>query len=160
MAPGSGRRAWIAAGGAAALIAIAGAATFLLTSGSAAPGRADPTDPELVALGREVYADHCAACHGAGLEGQPDWKTPLPTGGFPAPPHDATGHTWHHPDRVLFGVVKEGGGAFAPPGFHSNMPAFGGALDDREIWAVLAYIKSTWPPTVLARQRQIDEAAR
>jgi mono/diheme cytochrome c family protein len=61
---------------------------------------------------------------------------------------------------VLFGVVKEGGAAFAPPGFRSNMPAFGEALSDREIWAVLAYIKSTWPPTVLAKQRQIDEAAR
>ncbi|HET6519497.1 MAG TPA: cytochrome c, partial [Geminicoccaceae bacterium] len=86
-------------------------------------------------------------------------KRPLPTGGLPAPPHDATGHTWHHPDRVLFGVIKEGGGAFAPPGVHSNMPAFGDLLNDREIRAVLAYIKSTWPPEILARQRRIDEAA-
>ncbi|WP_201722137.1 c-type cytochrome, partial [Sulfitobacter sp. HI0023] len=26
-----------------------------------------------VALGKAIYDDYCAACHGANLEGQPDW---------------------------------------------------------------------------------------
>ncbi|MFO7310413.1 MAG: c-type cytochrome, partial [Pseudomonadota bacterium] len=62
---------------------------------------------EVIEQGRQIYADQCASCHGAQLEGQPDWKTPLPSGRLPAPPHDADGHTWHHPDDILFRIVKE-----------------------------------------------------
>jgi mono/diheme cytochrome c family protein len=107
-----------------------------------------------VALGREVYSAHCASCHGANLEGQPNWQQALPTGGLPAPPHDASGHTWHHNDQSLFTTVKWGGAATAPEGFKSNMPAFGDRLSDREIWAVLAFIKSTWPPEIQEAQRR------
>ena len=118
---------------------------------------ADATDVALVARGQQVYASNCASCHGAQLEGQPNWQQDLPTGGRPAPPHDATGHTWHHNDRSLFTTVKFGGQATAPPGVKSNMPALGGSLSDEEIWAVLAYIKSTWPPEVQAAQRLAHE---
>jgi mono/diheme cytochrome c family protein len=38
------------------------------------------------------------------------------------------------------------------------MPAFRSVLTDREIRAVLAYIKSTWPPNILDRQRQVNDA--
>jgi len=121
-----------------------------------APGSmaADPSNTDLVALGQQVYAANCASCHGVNLEGQPNWQQELPTGGYPAPPHDETGHTWHHNDQSLFTTVKYGGQATAPPGYHSNMPAFGTALSDREMWAVLAYIKSTWPPDIQAAQQQ------
>lgn len=34
---------------------------------------------------------------------------------------------------------------YAPAGYESDMPAFGGILSDDEIRAVLAFIKSTWP---------------
>ena len=61
-----------------------------------------------VEQGRQVYADQCASCHGADLEGQPDWRSPLPSGRLPAPPHDPSGHTWHHSDNVLFRIVKVG----------------------------------------------------
>ena len=44
-------------------------------------------DAAQLALGRTVYAEHCGACHGAKLEGQPNWQEPLPYGRFPAPPH-------------------------------------------------------------------------
>src|SRR3989338_1234586 len=69
---------------------------------------ADPANPQQVARGNPVYAKYCAACHGANLEGQPKWQEKLPTGRMPAPPHDASGHTWHHPDGVLFGITKYG----------------------------------------------------
>lgn len=101
-----------------------------------------------VASGREIYAESCASCHGANLEGQPDWRRRLPNGRMPAPPHDATGHTWHHSDHALFTITKLGVGAIVP-GYESDMPAFEGRLTDTEIRAVLAYIKSTWP----ARER-------
>ena len=70
---------------------------------------ADPTNAPLVALGKQVYAANCASCHGANLEGQPNWQQDLPDGGRPAPPHDASGHTWHHNDQSLFTTVKYGG---------------------------------------------------
>jgi mono/diheme cytochrome c family protein len=103
-----------------------------------------------VALGEKLYASHCASCHGANLEGQPDWRKRLPNGRLPAPPHDASGHTWHHPDEVLFAITKHGlVPPYAPPGYESDMPAFGGKLSDQEIRAVLGYIKSRWSPEVL-----------
>ncbi len=122
--------------------------------------RADATDDELVAEGREVYDSACASCHGKNLEGQPDWRTTLPTGGYPAPPHDASGHTWHHPDILLFEIVKFGGDSVAAAaGVKSNMPAFGDRFDDDQIWAVLAYIKSRWQPEIRERQAAITERA-
>lgn len=114
---------------------------------STAPGddlRADPRDGQKVALGAKVYAQNCASCHGAELEGQPAWRRRLPNGRLPAPPHDESGHTWHHPDDVLFAITKHGVARYAPPGYQSDMPAFEGRLSDDEIWAVLAFIKSRW----------------
>lgn len=94
--------------------------------------------------GRALYAARCASCHGANLEGQPDWMKRLPNGKLPAPPHDETGHTWHHSDKQLFTIVKLGLGAISP-GYESHMPAFESVLSDEQITAVLDYIKSTWP---------------
>lgn len=107
--------------------------------------RADPRDAARVALGARAYAQQCAACHGPKLEGQPNWRQRLPNGRLPAPPHDETGHTWHHADPVLFAIVRNGlVPPYAPPGYESDMPAFGAKLSDDEIWAVLAFIKSHW----------------
>ncbi len=116
-----------------------------------------------VALGEKIYAQHCAACHGAKLEGQPNWRERLPSGRMPAPPHDESGHTWHHTDEVLFGITKEGlvPGKYAPPGYQSDMPAFGGTLSDAEIRAVLAFIYSHWKSRdVLNARAEMMENAR
>ncbi len=114
--------------------------------------------PEVVAQGRRVYADQCAACHGADLAGQPDWRSPLPTGRLPAPPHDASGHTWHHADDVLFLIVREGTAAVVGNGYESDMPGFADVLSDAEIRAVLAYIKSTWPERERSYQESVSQA--
>lgn len=118
---------------------------------------ADPEDAEQVARGKPVYERLCASCHGAKLEGQPNWQEKLPTGRMPAPPHDALGHTWHHPDSVLFGITKHGlvPGRYAPPKYESDMPPFGAVLSDEEIWAVLAYIKSSWPREIRKAQQEM-----
>ncbi len=100
----------------------------------------DAGDKDLVALGQTVYAGNCASCHGARLEGQPGWRTRNADGTLKAPPHDETGHTWHHPDNDMFRYTKQGGQALAPKGFKSAMPGFGDTLSDRQIWAVLSYI--------------------
>jgi mono/diheme cytochrome c family protein len=112
-------------------------------------------DPAFVALGKTVYDQQCASCHGANLEGQPNWRRRLPNGRMPAAPHDDSGHTWHHPERVLFGIVKHGVvPPYAPPGYQSDMPAFKDTLSDEEIRAVLAFIGSRWSPEVLQWRKE------
>ena len=142
-----------------AVIAIAGAAAWYLNRGDDSP-RADATDVELVTLGARIYVEHCASCHGRNLEGEPNWRYRRPDGTLPAPPHDATGHTWHHADEHLFRMTREGPAAVVGKGYRSTMPGFAGVLDDREIWASLAYIKSRWPADVREVQAKIDASTR
>ena len=102
-------------------------------------------DKAKIALGGTIYTRHCASCHGSRLEGQPDWRRRKADGRMPAPPHDESGHTWHHPDGVLIGITKQGlVPPFAPRGYQSDMPAFGGMLSDDDILAVITFIKSHW----------------
>ncbi len=117
----------------------------------------DPTDETTVAQGKVIYAKHCASCHGKELEGQQNWKQRLPSGRLPAPPHDSTGHTWHHPDKLLFKMTKFGPASLLPDGqYQSDMPGFKEVLSDEEIIASLAYIKSTWPIVVQKRHDEIN----
>lgn len=140
--------------GAAVLIAIAAAVRAQqsgLPEGLTILG--DPLTIEQVEIGRKVYAANCASCHGTNLEGQPNWKRRLDNGRMPAPPHDESGHTWHHSDKALFTITKGGLAAIAP-NYESDMPAFESKLSDEEIAAVLAYIKSTWPDRARAYQAE------
>lgn len=113
-------------------------------------------DRDAVAKGAPLYAEHCASCHGKNLEGQPNWRTRGPNGRLPAPPHDATGHTWHHPDQNLFDITKYGSAAYASPGYQTDMRGYEDTLSDDEILAVLAYIKAAWPRHI---QQQHDQMA-
>jgi len=115
------------------------------------PG-ADPRNETQVAAGRQLYDAHCASCHGPNLEGQANWRERRPDGKLPAPPHDASGHTWHHTDDALFTVTRDGLAAMAGADYQTDMPGFADRLSDDEIWAVLAYIKSRWPQAILDRQ--------
>jgi mono/diheme cytochrome c family protein len=121
---------------------------------AAAVGALAPAEPDLD-RGAALYAEQCAACHGAALEGQANWREPTPEGRLRAPPHDATGHTWHHGDAVLFRIVKEGSAAVVGGGYQSDMPGFGDVLGDAEIRDVLAFIRSTWPEREAAYQAEM-----
>ncbi|WP_455366290.1 c-type cytochrome [Kaarinaea lacus] len=114
-------------------------------------------DMQLVKQGEVIYGKHCASCHGDNLEGQPDWKNRNEQGRLPAPPHDETGHTWHHSDQLIFELTKYG---MVPPnipeGYESDMPAFENILSDDEIWAVLYFIKSRWPDEIRKRQENMS----
>ena len=102
--------------------------------------------------GQVLYAESCASCHGANLEGQPNWWRVGKNGVLPAPPHDETGHTWHHDNRFLFNYTKFGGQALMNArgvvGFVSGMPGFGHVMSDDHISDILAYIRSTWPEEI------------
>lgn len=108
-----------------------------------------PDDAALVAEGKRNYATHCASCHGAKLEGQPNWKVRGADGKLPAPPHDASGHTWHHPGGMLFAITKFGPERIS--GQPSEMPGYAGVMSDQEIIGVLSFIKNTWPAEIRAR---------
>ena len=141
---------------------VVAAGLFWLFGGSESRPKAgvDAEDKELVGLGQTVYAGNCASCHGARLEGQPGWRSRNPDGTLKAPPHDESGHTWHHPDNDMFRYTKQGGQALAPKGFKSAMPGFGDTLSDREIWAVLSYIHTFWPAKIRERQRSLNAQSR
>ncbi len=123
---------------------VAGSMT-VITVNEAKADTLRPDDPTAIAIGGQLYTKHCAECHGANLEGQPDWRERQPNGRLRAPPHDASGHTWHHPDAVLVAITKSGPAALAGGGHESDMPGYEGVLSDGEIIAILSYIKSRWP---------------
>ncbi len=106
-------------------------------------GTAVPPVPTLnsdqVMQGAALYAQNCASCHGANLEGVPNWKKTLPDGSLP-PPHDSSGHTWHHPDTLLLRIIADGG----DPDFNSKMPAFKDKLTEDQMRLILDFIKSKW----------------
>ena len=154
------RRTALVSAVAAVLLAAAAGSAVWYANRDDGPLRADASDLELVTLGAAVYAEHCASCHGRNLEGEPDWRRRRLDGTLPAPPHDATGHTWHHPDEHLFRMTREGPAAVVGTGYRSTMTGFADVLDDREIWASLAYIKSRWPADIRKTQAQIDASAR
>ncbi len=68
--------------------------------------RPEQVSPEHLALGRGVYQTHCAACHGADLEGQPNWRQRGADGLLPAPPAGRG-----HPARLGTPDGASGGGA-------------------------------------------------
>ena len=125
------------------------------------PVRADislkPDDQDLVVLGKLVYENNCASCHGVNLEGQERWREPDADGYMPAPPHDETGHTWHHPDEYLFLMTKYGLEEIIGQEYPNNMPAYKDILSDEEILASLSFIKSTWSRKIKLQHDKINE---
>lgn len=111
---------------------------------------ATPSDPSLRA-GFDLYQEHCAACHGTRGEGDPDWKIPLDDGSLKPPPHDSSGHTWHHSDEELLRIIREGGVIYMP---QSKMPGYAEVLTEAEMRAVLDYIRSLWGPQERAYQAE------
>ena len=110
-------------------------------------------EPATLELGKQVYADNCAACHGVNLEGQSEWQRPNPDGTWRGPPHDESGHTWHHDDAYLLDRIRTGPASLpADMQDDSPMPAYETILSEEEIQAVLLFIKSQWPADIQAAQ--------
>jgi mono/diheme cytochrome c family protein len=130
---------------AAVLAAIAGASRLAAPVPPAVPQLADADDAALVTAGAHLYRRHCASCHGRSLQGQPLWQLMDENAGRRAPAHDASGHTWQHADDAIFRMTKEGTAAAAAPGAVGAMPAFKDKLSDRDVLAVIAFIKARWP---------------
>lgn len=120
-----------------------------------------PIDAAQVRIGRAAYATNCATCHGERAEGHPNWRELQPDGTYLPPPHDGSGHTWHHSDELLFRIIKEGGQTVYGAGeFQSRMPAFRDRLADEEIEAIIAYFKTLWGPKERQFQASVTEQDR
>jgi mono/diheme cytochrome c family protein len=152
-------RAWLI-GGVLGAVAMASVGIVALWTSVELGLDTSDMDAEVLLAGRTLYQTHCAACHGANLEGQPNWQAPLPNGRLPAPPHDATGHTWHHPDGVLLRITRDGPAAVVGDGYESDMPGFGGILTESEMRSILDYIKSTWPERERLYQAEMTRRER
>ena len=157
---------WIVLLGAGACVAVTAVVIVVFVTSSYLTSRSDqsllrPNDIQLTVLGAEIYKTNCASCHGVSLEGETNWQRPNPDLTMPAPPHDETGHTWHHDDETLFKLTKFGLAAFVEDkNYKSNMPAYENVLDDSEIIAVLSFIKSRWPKDVQHRHDQLNQIER
>lgn len=152
----------LAVGGvlAVASLAVASLALWLLTVPPTGAHDVPPSDPVTQRLGAGVYRTRCAACHGVRGEGAPNWKTSGPDGRLPPPPHDSTGHTWHHADGLLYRIVSRGMARALGETRHPSrygMPAFDSTLTPREVHAVITYLKDRWTP---AQRRRQAEASR
>ena len=124
---------------------------FLLLS---ACGVTTANNREQLALGEVVYEANCASCHGLTGEGQPNWKIPDENGIRPAPPHDNSGHTWHHADSQLLEIIANGS---ASPG--NPMIGYQDILSQTEMEASLAHIKTFWGEREREYQLEITKQA-
>lgn len=128
------------------------AAALAAASITACASDTETVSEAVIERGGELYQATCASCHGADLAGAPDWKTPNGDGSYSAPPHNSSGHTWHHSDRVLIEIIRDGSDVR-----QSQMPAFGDQLTDEDIEAILEFIKSSWGPQEREYQRRVTE---
>ncbi|MGH2544726.1 MAG: c-type cytochrome [Ardenticatenaceae bacterium] len=111
----------------------------------------------LIEQGEALYDANCRSCHGGATGGQ---MMDIP------PPHNSNGHTWHHADCQLKEIVLNGSGEMgemmremmgASPDT-PRMPAFKGQLTEKEVEAVLAYIKTLWAVEQRDVQARMTEA--
>jgi len=144
--------------GVAGVLTVGAALGFWAQSGQGAQGL-PYQDATAIRDGAVLYARNCASCHGADLEGQANWKQRGADGYLPAPPHDPTGHTWHHPVSQLVAITQLGTEKMVGGGYKSRMSGFQPVLSDDQIIAILAYIKSTWPQDVIDAHNQINAKA-
>lgn len=101
-----------------------------------------------VASGEELYVANCTVCHGTDQGGN---IKDIP------PPHNANGHTWHHPDQQLSGIILNGLD-FAVEG-QQTMPAFGDQLSTEQVHSILSYIKTWWTEDQRSFQSQATAGA-
>jgi mono/diheme cytochrome c family protein len=136
-------------------LALLAAAAGAATGGDPIAGEAESArlDVARIELGRATYDQHCASCHGLNGEGQADWKIPNADGSLPAPPHNVSGHTWHHAEAQLLDIIAQGGTIYMP---ESTMPGFEDLLSQAEMEATLAYIKRWWGPDELDFQAEVS----
>ncbi len=112
-------------------------------------------DSSKVVLGRKLFAQNCASCHGTRAEGGPLWSKTGPLPKDPSPPLNGTGHTWYHPVAVLKRIIMHGSAQLG-----SGMPAWGDKLSDKDMEAIITWFQSLWSDKKYATWAQLDAEVR
>jgi len=104
-----------------------------LVAGLVAIAVESPPPPPGAGLGERVYYRYCVDCHGR--DGRGSWRAVL----FLIRPSDLTdaARMRANSDDYLRALIKHGGAPLGKPG----MPAFESTLDDRQIDAVIAFVR-------------------
>lgn len=102
---------------------------------------ADVTAPPLPAgaieYGRSLYFEHCAACHGENGGGTSPGV--IGTDQYPGDLDRLVDTAFGKSDPYMYWTITHGGELVG-----SNMPAFESALSEREIWAVIAFLRNAF----------------
>lgn len=114
------------------------------SQGSAVPA-ASRLDTASIARGAELYAEHCAQCHGPQAQGHPDWQAPSDGSFAAAPPLNGTGNDRTRSRRELVAVIMDG--VVRKDGV-PVMPAWRQRLGESDIDDIIAWFLSQWPPPV------------
>ena len=93
-----------------------------------------------VAQGKKIFSENCASCHGGAAQGGNNWRVANKAGVYPPPPLNGTGHTWHHPLKMLKESISNG--------TDRGMPAWKARLTEPQIEATLAWMASHWPDKI------------
>jgi mono/diheme cytochrome c family protein len=94
---------------------------------------------EQVAIGKPLYAEYCAGCHGDNGQGGENWDRPNKDGSYPPQPLNGSGHSWHHSRTSIEKTIAQGG---THPG--ATMPGFADSLDKQQRQAVIAAFQDFW----------------
>ncbi|MBK7628746.1 MAG: cytochrome c [Bacteroidales bacterium] len=95
-------------------------------------GRENPVEinPRNISVGKSVYINSCAACHGAKADGK----------GLLASADLISDTVQNQTDGTIFYKIKSG---------RNKMPPFKGILSDNEIWSVINYLRILVNPSSL-----------
>lgn len=99
-----------------------------------------------IEVGKKLYAEHCAGCHGENGIGQ-DQKSRGggrdSNGVLIAPALNGMAHSWHHSPEYLYKYIRKGS-----PVRDSPMPSFGKELNKQDALSIIAYFQSLWPEPI------------
>ena len=95
-----------------------------------ADGASEPSDPALISAGSELYAEACAACHGADLRGTDRGPSHL----------SEVYESGHHADASFLLAVRRGVVAHQWS-FGPMLPIEG--LSDSDVEAIVAFVRDT-----------------
>ncbi|HEY7166305.1 MAG TPA: cytochrome c [Candidatus Binatia bacterium] len=99
-----------------------------------------PAWSQSAAEGRKLYADYCSSCHGDKGKGDGPAAAALPV----KPADHTNGSVMNQlSDEFLMTIISKGGTAVGKSSF---MPSWGGALDQKQIRDMVAYLRSIADP--------------
>ncbi len=106
------------------------------------------TDENLIA-GVQLYAQHCAFCHGTSKGDKS--ASPVAKGLYPAPPQLASDGVTDDPESYSFWKLKHGVR-------WTGMPSWKSVLTDRQIWMLALFLKhmTKLPPAVQAEWEKVQ----